>query len=546
MAQPSHATVSELKPAAEDRTGFPAQDERGGMLEVNDFSPGIYTSPPRANRPVGSAAEIINARIRDDWVGRRGGYPAYITKPDSNDIIRLIAFHGDQNDNRVVRVSNGGLHVAAETDNWVSYTGTPYSLFNRTDYAQLLGRLYLANPSKKIVEVNFQDESYAEIADENAPIARYVTAFAERIVAAYIHTPMSGGALTFGLKWSVNSDPTDWTGEGSGEENLIQSPSDTGDEITGVFAVSNIMIIMRERSIWHATRQPFALAPFRFTPVITNLGCDMPWTIARVSDEQGRTTGLVFADNRTKGIYSYTPGARPVRLNGSLAVEDQLFTGLVNPEMSMAAYDPLNAEYHLGLPTDTDIDNKPHLGKFWVASMKNGSIVSDDGPVVTSIDVVTDVGDPVMIDELTGFIDDLDGVIDDLGGVFIFAPIVVKGDTVDPGQSIVEDLNTAGTHVFNWTSQDLGSVSRGRVIKQLQMAMSAVAAGDTSLEWSRDLITWTTLKTVADVSALIKFGFKKQLKGDRIYWRVTSEAQEFRMTEWWARVQELVFKRLVP
>lgn len=543
MVRPSHATVTELKPSDFDVTGFPEEPERGGILEVGDFSPGIYTSPPRASRPVGSATDITNGRIRDDGIERRGGYPPYITKPDSNDIIRLIAFHGDQNVNKIVRISVGDIHVATTRAAWVQYTGTPYSVFQRTDYAQILDRLYVANPERKIVELDFGAETYDEIVDVNAPVCRYITSFAERLVAAYIFDPVDG-VLTFGLRWSINADPTDWTGEGSGRENLIQSPSDTGDEITGIFSVSNVMVIMRERSIWHATRQPFALAPFRFTPIITNLGCNMPWSIARVSDEQGRTTGLVFADSNSKGIYAYTPGARPVRLVGSLAVEDQLFTGLVDPELSMGAYDSLNQEYHLGLPIDSS--NRPHLGKFWVASMKNNSIVSDDGPIVTSIDAVSDVGTPVVIDDLVGVIDDLLGVIDGLSGEFIFSPILIKGDTVDPGQSIFEDESTAGTHEFIWASQDVGSVTRQRIIKQIQLALSASGPGDTTIEWSRDRVVWTLIKTVADVSTLTKLGIKKQLKGDRLYWRVRSVAPNFQMTEWWARVQEVAFKQLVP
>lgn len=543
MVRPSHATVTELKPSDFDRTGFPSEEERGGILEVGDFAPGIYTSPPRAKRPVGSATDIINGRIRDDWVGRRGGYPIYITKPDSFDIIRLISFHGDQNNNKIVRVAAGSIHVASTRAEWIQYTGTPYTTFQRTDYAQIQDRLYIANTSMKIIEINFVDETFDEIVDVNAPVCRYITSFAERLVGAYIFDP-ADGVLTFGLRWSVNADPTDWTGEGSGRENLIQSPSDTGDEITGIFSVSSIMVIMRERSIWHGTRQPFALAPFRFTPIITNLGCDMPWTITRVSDEQGRTTGLVFADSNSKGIYSYTPGARPVRLAGSLAVEDQLFTGMIDPELAMGAYDPLNQEYHLGLPIDAV--NRQHLGKFWVASMKNQSIVEDDGPIVTSIDSVSDIGFPVVIDDLPGVIDDLPGVIDGLGGEFLFQPILIKGDTVDQGQSIFEDLSDPGTHEFIWASQDLGSVTRQRIIKQIQFMLSATAPGDTIIEWSRDKIVWTIIKTVADVSNITKLGTKKQLKGDRLYWRVRSVAPEFQMTEWWIRLQELTFKRLVP
>jgi hypothetical protein len=545
MARPSSATVSEVKPRDQDLRGYEAELSTDGLLEALDLTPGMISAIPRAKRPIGSSPSIINGRVREDWVGRRGGYPNYITKPDSSDIMRMVSFHGEQNANRVVRVANGAMHVASTTAAWVSMTGTPYSIFQRTDHAQLLGNLYLANPELKILQLDFQDISYAPILNRDlsksseAPVCRYITAFGDRLIAAYIHSP-TDGVLPFGLQWSINADPRDWTGVGSGSENLIQSPSDTGDEITGIFGFSSIAVIFRERSIWHISRQPFSIAPFRFDAVITNQGCDMPWSIARVSDEQGRTTGFIYGDKRTNGIFSYTPGSRPVRLPASTNIEDVLFTGLTDPARCVGAYDPKFQEYHYGYPTASQPSTD--LANFRVFSLKNNSVVTDDGPACTSIDVVTDIGAPVMIDDLVSSIDSQVGTIEDLGGVFIFETIVVKGDTA--GQSIKEDLGTTGSHTFTWTSQDLGSISRRRTLKMMTMAMSASSSGNVILQWSKDNSTWTTIKTIADASALVKIGFKKQVTGDIIYWRVTALAADFKMTDWWVKIMERGLKKL--
>jgi len=537
MARLSAVSVSESKPRDQDLQGYPADQSTDGLIEVRDLRPGMITATPRGERPAGSSVSIINGRIRDNWVGRRGGYPNYITKPDSFDIMRMVSFHGEQNANRIVRISNGGMHVASSTAAWASMTGTPYSIFARVDHAQLLGSLYLASPELKILKLDFKNVSYGPVSA--APVCKYITAFGDRLLAAYIYNP-TDGVLPFGLQWCINSDPTDWTGVGSGSENLIQSPADTGDEITGVFGFSNIAVIFRERSIWHVTRQPFALAPFRFDAVITNQGCDMPWSIARVSDEQGRTTGFIYGDKRTNGLFSYTPGARPVRLQGSVNINDILFTGLTDPTEVIGAYDPGFQEYHSGYPTAAQPSTE--LANFRVLSLQNNSIVTDDGPACTSIDTVTDVGLPIMIDDLSGTIDAQTGTIDALGGVFVFAPIVVKGDTA--GQSVKEDLGTTGTHTFTWASQDFGSFSRRRVLKMMTAVISASSSGNVILAWSKDNVTWTTIKTIADASALKKIGFKKQVTGDILYWRVTALAADFKMTEWWAQLMELGTKHL--
>lgn len=541
MARPSSATVAELKPRDQDLQGYEAEQPTDGLIEVTDLTHGMITGTPRAKRPPGSALSIINGRVREDWVGRRGGYPNYITKPDSNDVMRYVSFHGEQNANQIVRVSKGGIHQAATTAAWVSMTGTPYSLFQRTDHAQLLGNLYLANPEKKILKLDFSDNSYEE-ADTAAPVCRYITAFGDRLIAAYVYSP-TDGVLPFGLQWSINSDPRDWLGVGSGSENLIQSPSDTGDEITGIFGFSNIAVIFRERSIWHIGRQPFALAPFKFDAIITNQGCDMPWSIARLSDEEGRFTGFVYGDSRTNGIFSYTPGSRPVRLPGSTNIEDQLFTGLTDPSTVVGAFDPKYQEYHFGYPSAAPPTTD--LAVFRVLSLKNNSIVTDDGPACTSIDTVTDVGSSVMIDDLTGTIDSLTGVIDDLGGVFKFNPIVIKADTA--GQSVKEDMGTTGSHTFTWESQDLVGISRRRLLKVMTMAMSASSSGNVILQWSANGSTWTTLKTIADASSLVQIGFKPQggvgAMKTAIHWRVTALAADFKMTEWWAQLMELGVRR---
>lgn len=542
MARLSAASVAEVKPRDQDLRGYEADESTDGLIEVGDLTSGMVTALPRTQRPTGSSVSIVNGRIREDWVGRRGGYPDYITKPNTDDIMRLISFHGEQNKNWVVRVARTSFYATSTRATWISFDVTgPYNVFARVDHAQLLGDLYVANIAKKILRVQFGNTSVDEIEDANAPRCKYVTAFADRILAAYIQHP-TDGTLPFGLQWPINSDPTVWTGIGSGSENLIQSPSDTGDEITGIFSYGNLCVLFRERTIWHITRQPFSIAPFRFDPIITNLGCDMPYSITRISDEQGNLTGFMFADSRTNGIYTYTPGSRPVRIPASVGLEDQLFTGMLDPEMAMGAFDPRFQEYHLGLPIDAS--NTERLGKFWVVG-KNGAITSDDGPVCTSIDVISDIGNPVVIDDLTGTINSLPGTIDSLAGAAILrTPLVIKGDTAS--QSIVEDLGTKGSHTFTWTSQNLASISRRRSLKMMTMVMSASSAGDVVLEWSSDLNTWTTIKTIADVSSLTQIGFKKQIgaKRNALYWRVTSLAADFQMTEWWAQVMELGLKHL--
>ena len=535
MARPTAASTDRLDALDERKQGFPFEDIPDGLIEVNDVTVGMASNLTRDKRPLGSSLSIVNGRSRENWVGRRGGYADYITKPDSNLVMKILGFNGTANDNWVIRVSVGGIHATATTTGWTALTGTAYTVFGRTTFAQMLNSMYLANTQKKIIKVDLEDLSFAEVSE--APVCRFITPFADRLVAAYIHNP-AVGLLPFGLAWSENADPLDWTGAGAGTENLIQSPSDEGDEITGIFGFGHVMIILRERSIWHATRQPFQTAPIRFTPIITGQGCDMPYTAVRTVDEAGKLTGIMFADHRTNGVFSYTPGSRPQRV--TRLIEDILFEGIVDPLKAEATFDGRNQEYHFGYSTDSS--NPHNMSKYRVFSQHSGAWTTDDSPTATTIGVVSDVGSPKVIDDLTGVIDDLSGVIDDLGGVLIQSPILIKCGT--SGEVQDEDMAEAASHTFTWTSQNLGSVSRRRLVKIFQLLMSASASGDTILEWSRDASTWTNIKTISDPSSLSKIGSKRGFSGDNLYWRVTSKAKEFRFTEWWAKILEKGFKLL--
>lgn len=530
MARLTASPVAQLELPDERKQGFTFENIPDGVMEIKDLTPGVLTRVIRANRPPGSALEITNGRIRDNWVGRRGAYTNYIAKPDSNLVMKFVTFHGEANKNWLLRVANGSTHATTTTTGWTALTGSDYSSFVRTTSAQMLGLLFLANTSKKIVKVDFPDLSFEEVSE--APVCKFVTTFADRLVAAYIHSP-SDGLLPFGLQWSENADPLDWDGAGSGIENLVQSPSDTGDEITGIFGFGSVMIVLRERTIWHATRQPFQTSPMRFTPIITNQGCDMPYTAVRTTDEQGKLTGIIFADSQTDGIFMYTPGSRPQRLT-----ERGLFSSLVDPQRAEGAFDPLNQEYHCGVPTDSS--NLDRLGEYIIVS-QNGGLVKDDSPTATTLAVVSDVGAPTLIDDLTGNIDDLSGTINDLGGVFFRPSIILKGGTA--GEVEKEDLGTVGTHTLTWQSQDLGSFSRRRLLKFMTAVVSATADGNVVLQTSKDGSTWTTVKTKAVTSTSDKIGFRKGVTGDHIFWRLTTTAKEFRMFEWWAKILERGLKR---
>jgi hypothetical protein len=351
---------------------------------------------------------------------------------------------------------------------------------------------------------------------------------------------------------------------GAGTENLVTSPSDTGDEITGIFAFEQVMVIFRERSIWHATRQPFATAPFRFFPVTTEIGCDMPYTITRIAG------GIVWTDYRTRGIYYYRPGIQPIKLSD--AIEDENFlSDLIWPEGAEAAYDPVQKEYILGYPTNADVKltlNAWWIGNFeaWVENERAPGWTRDTGPPSPFISVVDDVGSQIMIDDLVGFIDAQNppptGVIDDYLVVEARDSIVLKGGPTT-------GINDFHIYFYDESSNfDPGIVATGPTMTLVTQDLVPTQGRRTLQEW------WGKIEAVTDdfggvpgspsttfqilidnkppkdaksqlVAGLLKAGFKNNFSGDRMRIQIVCRAGGFRLYEWWAKVVDKSIKHIV-
>lgn len=534
MARQAAISAERTKARDEQTTGFSFADLPEGIVEVPDVTGGMFLDLPRNQIPKSAFKELKNARTRDNWVGRRPGTKEIITKPDSNPVLKVATFEGEKHD-WVVRVTDSNIHATHDSSQWFTMAGTKtwphHPQFDRT---QFLGWLFLSEPSSQIIRVSFEKKEYTEL--EEAPRARFITTFAERIVAA------NGGLLSQNrsptrIMWSVNGDPTDWTGVGSGVENLIQNPSDFGDAITGIFGFGNQAVLLRERSIWHITRQPVSVAPFRFTAIVTGQGCDLPHTAARTN-----RGSLIFADRDTAGVWEYRPGSEPRRL--SRPIDSRLASDLASATRAEATYDLFNQEYHLALSTGSG----NWFDKFWVYSLAKDAWSFDDGPEASTLAVGKKASDIVLIDDLTGDIDSQspspDGFIDDWGDTTVKRPVLLKGA---PTGEVVE-YDFAETTDFDGTafelliqSQDFGSISRERVIRDILAALIGENGGDVTFEHSKDSENWRNSLTKSLDATIVeqrKGMPRAQLRGNELYWRLKSTAAKVRLLEYFIDISE--------
>jgi hypothetical protein len=536
MARPEAAPIllttalADLEPG-ESAAQLPLTD--GGLIEVPDVTFGMYKNVSRDKVPLGSCRLGKNARVRDDWTGRRPGSDEVGTKPDSNRVIGVIEFIKEDGQKLVCRVTQSTFHVwngsiyTSYTINDGGFKGTA----KRVTASQLFGKMYLAfDTSEEIWEVDF-DARALNLVDGSAR-GKFTITFAERILVANL-TQTVEGIKPNAFAWSANSLPLDWTGEGSGFEDLIGS--DLGNHITGFEALENLAVIVRRKSLVHVTRQPFNLAPFATKTIIRGYGSDLPYTTVRVPG------GIIFADARTKEVYYYTPGALPRAIGPQ--VERLFFEDLASAQFAEAKYNPYEGEYILGLIWTTDNEL---ITRRWVCNIRKPNFpwTYDDSPTLSCLGSVCPPADGTSIDELTGTINALTGSIDSLSSRAINNPEIFAG--ISTG----EVVNFSYDHATDWDdtafefefdSPNLGSLSRRRTMKDLEVTCGIPVTGSVTVEQSKDESTWTNTKTASRTgsTALQKVRLPKtQITGDDLFWRIKSTASQFKIYHWWARMMD--------
>ena len=519
-----------------------------GAIEAQQLS-GMVTALPRSLRPVGSGLLVRNARVRDWWVGRRPGTSIYMGKPDGNPVHGVITVYLPQERYWLLRITDQDIYGTRSFDQWVQFAsvGSPLTGTSHLRTTQMLGYLIVATAHTKLISVDLNTQSYDEI--EQAPRAKFVTSFADRVVAANILDSDLGPSR---VQWSRNADPFVWDPlehESAGEENLISSPADTGDDITGLFAMRNTMLILRERSLWMASRNPIAIAPFRFEALSVGIGCDLPYSATRVQD------AVVWADYRSNAVWLYQPGQPPQRISD--AIRDQLYTDLKNFKWAEGSYDPSENEYHLGLAVDAD----EHLiHKVWVFNFNTGQWTFDDSPDVTTIGQALEMTDLVMIDELTDDIDDQipipadplkpnpTGVIDDWSGPEVRATGVFKGTVTGEILHQSYDYNTdwdGSWFAFEYQSQNLGSFSRRRTLAGILVGVEALVGGHVQVSLSVDGHLWFKELSLncdpIEGEQTLRLG-ASPITGHNLFWKLTSYIPQIKMSHWAAKLREQTFE----
>lgn len=364
-----------------------------GVVQAPQWAPpkGFADNIPAGLMPVEYTPGSSNIRCTDSVLQTRWG-TAELAAAASNPVMALVVFSVSAGVDYFVRFTTVGVERYIG-GSWSALTGpalTGTSL-NQFSWTAWNDKLLFANGIDGIFEANVVAGTYAKLT--SAPIARFVSTFAGRVVATQID--VSGARV----QWCVRNDNTDWTGLGSGFEDLLSTPGGRVDLNQGFFPVSDTVALMvRSNSIWQVTQTGLFDSPFTFERLYADIGTYAPYSIATIPG------GIVMLANDDVLV---------VTLSAPQSIGQGVRNTLLSGELPLATgtWEPRQNEYCICVPGSAS----ETASKVWRYSFKSNTWLPDDYQFGVRRIHGAQFQATTSIDDLAGTMDGLAGTYDSLG-----------------------------------------------------------------------------------------------------------------------------------
>lgn len=513
-------------------TGLPGKSK---FIESR-LNMGMVTMQDPSDIEPGALQLAQNARCRFDRTQRRPGTTLMTpTKPNSTPVIGLFFFKKNNGNTHYFRFTRNTVHERGG-GSWTAYTaGTGGALAGAdSDYIQgavVLDHFVFANNGVNVLqELDTVATQYKALG--NAPEYRYVTGFYNRVIAGNLQGSVPNAAQ---IGWSGENNITEWdplVDETAGSTPLVESPGDLGDNISGVFGFTNVLAILREQSIWLATKQPIPTFPFNPYAAFPGVGCNAPYSAKITSN------GLTWADRRSATVWHYTPGDAPQPIGRP--VEKTLMDAIDDENLIFASYDPIQNEYTVCIPLVGSSDVVAWTYNFrtqaWTKDIYEGiSIISD-----------ADLGTAVLtIDQLQGTIESLTGDINSLGPAQAVIPTRSFGR--EDGEVTLQDDDATLDPPFNASSGEYDTVLLSKAftlptddiyVAEVRIELLPIAGGTVTLNYSKNggktISTQSKSRTFTgdEIDKSQIFTWTKQIKCRRFAWQLSAPSGQFHITSY--------------
>lgn len=344
----------------------------------------------------------------------------YVTKPGTeyvggaaaSAICGTIVFSSRTSSDYIVRVTTTGVEYWGGTA-WVALTGPALSLAQdtRVEFTVWNDKLLFTDVSANLYSINFADGNYSAIS--GAAVGRHITTFGGRVIVSYVvEDPAEPGTFVTRIRWCVKNNNTNWTGVGSGYEDLLSSPGGTVDIQQGVIPVTDVeAFVVRSSSIWVMNITGYVDTPFNFTHRFDQ-GTDAPGSIVRTPSPKGQASGSLFAQlimlSQDDVVVVRPEGVTPI----GFPIKSQLLGTTLNTRKAIAGFEPRNREYWIHVPP---LANNNTTSVVWKYRIDDNVWYHGLYPFKMERMAFKDILFAQTYNELTGTMDALIGFMDDLG-----------------------------------------------------------------------------------------------------------------------------------
>lgn len=490
------------------------------------ISGGMNTRLDPADLDPSAGVLAENAVVTADYTQRAMGTTALAgTKPDSKPVLMYTQwdrFDGTTvrlrfSEDKVSKYSAGAYTDLTGTINGSATDGIRFTVASdaTNDYF-----IFTNNGADEIQVLNSTATTFADLG--NSAKYKYVCAFFNRIVAANLAGASPNPTL---VAWSGDLNFTQWnsaTDISAGSTPLVEAQADYADPITGLFAFASVMLILRERSLWLATKRPVASNPFAFQAAFPSVGCDTPGSATQTRN------GICWYDLRSNEVYYYQVGQSPVAIG--TPIKDTIIGAITDKDKVWGSYDYVKNTYKLTIPSDTTTLTQIYEFNFdaqaWTIRTENnayGFYPIDGG------------ASRIIYDQIVGTYAQLSAAsatYDDIGLLAATPPKNYIGYT--DGSLRYEEEQDSGSGTFHWKSKVFRIPKDDQMITKLMILFEPTRAGAMDIYYRRNGGNRVLAKTVSfnAVQGRTRAYIKKLVRANDYQFEIESSSGNFKLLEY--------------
>ncbi len=285
------------------------------------------------------------------------------------------------------------------------------------------------------------------------------------------------------------------------------------------------MLILREKSLWLATKQPSATNPFQFTAAFLGSGCDCPKSATQTGD------GIAWYDYRTSQVYSYKVGGQPEKIG--TAIRSSLRSMVSNKNLVQGSYDSINDHYVLTVASESS-----ETSTIYGYDFQTNSWYMEQVPNVVGTHHINDGGASLTFGDLIGTFGDLVGDFGDL----VLDEITIPGRlySTSDGELLEDDTDSddanSVTMESTFNSKVFAVVKDDVNITELVVKYIPRRSGSFQILYSRDKgETFTAYKTVefsgVDIGKRKTATVKKNIRTEEYVFQILCSSGRFELLE---------------